>query len=592
MRRFSSIVLGVLSIAAISCSEKLSDGGSPALESAHVTVYAAKGDTETRSLLSEENGNLKCEWTDGDQLLVTDANGSVKGTLNLTDKEAGKFEGDLLLSGDGKVTLKYFHFGTGTDLAKVSQEYGFDISSQDGSIGSLGKYDALSTQAEISVIDGRAYPEGTLRLERHFSFAHFTLKLPEGVTVSGEPVTISGDNVITKATLGLANRTVTGQAAGSITVNQGSNSFYVNLIPANSVAPVFTVTIGGKEYTGSLSARDIAAGRFIRKNDSGNNTGVTVDMTVSGGDDPAKDDTVGPEFEINGKKYRFTSGNLYYNTKTGEWGIHERQTDFTNAGGLDLKDGSVEKNPELIGLFAWGATGLEDAQKPTTLKEAAWQQTYDGHHFPSTTQNLNSSIQSLWNHDYVYDWGLAYMESGRAKDDDRQYLTPSAAIFTELMNCGFVQGATIKGAASDGSAVTGLIVIPDVKTLNEAKDFINSVEGATCKSSMMDLSNAWKRVYYQNIILDSYEVLKKLNDAVFLPAASKRNLTSSTVYNSNGDGWYWSSTGSQTNGYNLSFRDNNNNGGGWLSYSGGKDTTHSSMGREHQMAVRLLVEVK
>ncbi len=243
-----------------------------------LTVYAAKGDTETRSLLSEENGNLKCEWTDGDQLLVTDANGSVKGTLNLTDKEAGKFEGDLLLSGDGKVTLKYFHFGTGADLAKVSQNYGFDISSQDGSIGSLGKYDALSTQAEISVIDGRAYPEGTLQLERHFSFAHFTLKLPEGVTVNGEPVTISGDNVITKATLGLANRAVTDQAAGAITVNPGGNSFYVNVIPAASVTPVFKVTINGKEYEGSLKTRDIAAGKFIRKNDS-NDSGVIVDMT-------------------------------------------------------------------------------------------------------------------------------------------------------------------------------------------------------------------------------------------------------------------------------------------------------------------------
>ena len=243
-----------------------------------LTVYAAKGDTETRSLLSEENGNLKCEWTDGDQLLVTDANGSVKGTLNLIDKEAGKFEGDLLLSGDGKVTLKYFHFGTGADLAKVSQNYGFDISSQDGSIGSLGKYDALSTQAEISVIDGRAYPEGTLQLERHFSFAHFTLKLPEGVTVNGEPVTISGDNVITKATLGLANRAVTDQAAGAITVNPGGNSFYVNVIPAASVTPVFKVTINGKEYEGSLKTRDIAAGKFLRKNDS-NDSGVIVDMT-------------------------------------------------------------------------------------------------------------------------------------------------------------------------------------------------------------------------------------------------------------------------------------------------------------------------
>ena len=588
MRRFSSIVLGVLSIAAISCSGNLSDGGSPALENAHVTVYAAKGDTETRSLLSEENGNLKCEWTDGDQLLVTDANGSVKGTLNLTDKEAGKFEGDLLLSGDGKVTLKYFHFGTGADLAKVSQNYGFDISSQDGSIGSLGKYDALSTQAEISVIDGRAYPEGTLQLERHFSFAHFTLKLPEGVTVNGEPVTISGDNVITKATLGLANRAVTDQTASAITVNPGGNSFYVNLIPANEVAPVFTVTIDGKEYVGTLNARSIAAGKFLRNKDK--ESGVIVDMTVSGGDDPAKDDMVGPEFEIDGKKYRFTSGNLYYNTKTGVWGIHERQTSFTNAGGLDLKDGTVEKTPELIGLFAWGATGLEDAQKPTTLREAAWQQTYDGHYFPSTAgQSKNGTIKTLWSNEYVYDWGRAYMESGRAADDDRQYLTPSTEIFTALMSGGFVQGATIKGAASDGSDVVGLIVIPDVNTLDDAKTFIRSVEGASCLLSMTSVihNNTGNTFNYKNITLDNYDVLKKLNDAVFFPAADKRNLTGGKVYSSKDNGWYWSSTSNTTtNGYNLFF----NGESGGFTYNG--SASSSSMGRFNQMAVRLLVEVR
>ena len=243
-----------------------------------MTVYAAKGDTQTRSLLSEDSGNLNCAWTEGDQLLVTDVNGGKKGILELTDVNAGKFEGTLLGVSDGKVTLNYFYLGTGADTDKAVQSYGYNIAAQDGTIESLSKNDALSAQAEIAVINGGAYPEGTLRLDRHFSFAHFTLKLPEGVKLNGEPVTISGDNVITKATLGLANRAVTDQTAGSITVNPGSNSFYVNLIPANSVAPVFTVTISGKEYVGSLNARGITAGKFIRKNDS-NDTGVIVDMT-------------------------------------------------------------------------------------------------------------------------------------------------------------------------------------------------------------------------------------------------------------------------------------------------------------------------
>ena len=578
-------------MAVTSCSDDLRDGGAPVTDSAYITVYASKGDAQTRSLLSEVDGNLTCAWTDGDQLLVTDVNGGKKGILKLINVNTGKFEGELIGVSEGNVTLKYFYLGTGVDLTNVSQSYIYDIAAQDGTIGSLSKNDALSTQAEIAVINGGAYPDGTLQLERHFSFAHFTLKLPEGVTVKGEPVTISGENILTKATLGLANRAVSDQTAGTITVNPGSNSFYVNLIPANDVAPVFTVTIDGKEYTGSLNARNIAAGKFLRKKDSGSNdSGVTVDMTIAGGDDPAKDDMVGPEFEINGKKYRFTSGNLYYNTKTGVWGIHERQTDFTNAGGLDLKDGSVEKTPELIGLFAWGATGLEDAQKPTTLREAAWQTTYGGHYFPSTAgQSKNSTIKTLWSNEYVYDWGRAYIESGRAADDDRQYLTPSTDIFTALMKGGFVQGATIKGAASDGSDVVGLIVIPGVKTLADAKTFINSVDGASCLSSMPDAihNNSGNTFNYKNITLNSHDVLKKLNDAVFFPAADKRNLTSGTVYSSKDNGWYWSSTSNTTtNGYNLFF----NGLTGGFAYNG--SASNSSMGRFNQMAVRLLVEVK
>lgn len=244
-----------------------------------MTVYASKGDAETRSILSEENGNLNCAWTDGDQLLVTDVNGGTKGILELTDVNAGKFEGTLMLGvTEGKVTLRYFYLGNGVDPTNVSQKCDYDIAAQDGTIESLSKNDALSTQAEIAVIDGGAYPDGTLQLERHFSFAHFTLKLPEGVTLNGEPVTISGENLLTKATLGLADRAISDKTAGTITVNPGKDNFYVNLIPATSVTPVFKVTINGKEYEGSLRTRDITAGKFIRRNDN-ENTGVIVDMT-------------------------------------------------------------------------------------------------------------------------------------------------------------------------------------------------------------------------------------------------------------------------------------------------------------------------
>ena len=245
-----------------------------------MTVYVSRGDIATRSILSEEGGNLNCAWANGDQLLVTDANGGYKGVLTVTDPNSGKFAGDIYNLNDGKTRLNYFYLGTGINLTGLSGSYGFDISSQEGTIASLGKYDALSAGTEVSVIDGAAYV-GNLTLGRHFSFGHFTLKFPEGVAMTDGTVTISGSNVNTKATLGLANHDVTGKTAGTITVAASKGDIYVTLIPGEDVAPTFKATVGGKEYEGTLNARGINAGIYLRK---AAGEGVPVEMKKIGGD--------------------------------------------------------------------------------------------------------------------------------------------------------------------------------------------------------------------------------------------------------------------------------------------------------------------
>ena len=86
-------------------------------------------------------------------------------------------------------------------------------------------------------------------------------------------------------------------------------------------------------------------------------------------------------------------------------------------------------------------------------------------------------------------------------------------------------------------------------------------------------NNSGNTFNYKNITLDSYDVLKKLNDAVFFPAADKRNLTDGKVYESKDMGWYWSSTSNTTtNGYNLFF----NGKSGGFAYNG--SASSSSMG--------------
>ena len=274
-----------------------------------MTVYASRGDIATRSILSEEGGNLNCAWANGDQLLVTDANGGYKGVLTVTDPNSGKFAGDIYNLNDGKTRLNYFYLGTGINLTGLSGSYGFDISSQEGTIASLGKYDALSAGTEVSVIDGAAYV-GNLTLGRHFSFGHFTLKFPEGVAMTDGTVTISGANVNTKATLGLANHDVTGKAAGTITVAAPNGDIYVTLIPGEDVAPTFKATVGGKDYEGSLNARGINAGIYLRK---AAGEGVPVEMTEIKGEDPSNPgntdhwggdgDKQNPTYEDSGKKY-------------------------------------------------------------------------------------------------------------------------------------------------------------------------------------------------------------------------------------------------------------------------------------------------
>lgn len=89
--------------------------------------------------------------------------------------------------------------------------------------------------------------------------------------------------------------------------------------------------------------------------------------------------------------------------------------------------------------------------------------------------------------------------------------------------------------------------------------------------------------------MTSVDVLKKLNDAVFFPAASKRNLNSGSVYNSDGKGWYWTSYAgsSTTNAQDIAFDGIN---GGFF-YKVIQSTNNSSFARYNQMAVRLLVEV-
>lgn len=561
-----------------------------------IRVQVSVPEATTRTVLTETGGNLAWQWSENDQLAVTDANGVNKGSLKLIsfDNEThtlATFDGSIsstLPNGENTLNILY----TSDDPTSISGSYQCDYSEQDGAITSLKNRDVLVSSVVAKKTDDYVLIPSFIMIHC-FSAGHFSLSF-DGETPEISKVEVSGVNVMNSAEINLKDGSWK-SSEGTITITPGASDFYITLIPANGVDMKFKAYgKDGKEYEGTLDVTfNLANAVYVRKDlGNGSYSGIEVNMNPVQPEEPAVDDTVGPVFTINGKKYKFTRGNLKYTlpstpTGTGVWTILDEQTQFVNAGGLgtDANFTSLGTTPNEIGLFAWGATGLEDARKPWAVRFQGLEQSLTGDYWPSNgTTSTNGSTKDLWDNDYVYDWGRAYMESGRDANDNRQYITPSLDQFKELFTNSFVQGATVNG-------VKGLLCIPGVKTLEDAKTLINNTEGASCLSYMRSANHnsTGNTTTYKNITITDYDALKKLNDAVFFPAASKRNLSSGKVYNSDDLGWYWSAkTESTTNGYNLYFNCSGESSGGFF-YNGGSNS--SSMGRFNQMAVRLLVEV-
>ena len=221
-----------------------------------------------------------------------------------------------------------------------------------------------------------------------------------------------------------------------------------------------------------------------------------------------------------------------------------------------------------------------------------WDKNCGGSYWPSTGSN-NSSIKDLWLNDGVYDFGEAYMRSGRLADDKRTYRTPRKEMFEALFNNYFIQGCIIKNAGIDGSDVRGLIVLCGVSKNDKegAKNLIKEKGGSYTTSYMNTLvnhNNQGNTFDYNAITLESIDMLKYL-DAIFFPAASGSNLNGGTIFKSNGRGYYWfAATSSTINATNLYFAGGSDKSYGFF-YNGGDNSSSSS--RNQQKAVRLVVEV-
>lgn len=610
--RFSTLyLLGAVALAG-GCQQQDIEGIDNGSE-VNLSVEVSKPylDSSTRTALTENNkGNLDCVWTANDNLVVTDLSGVQKGILTLmngyANKDHGLFDGTVSGVGDGEQTLNFYYLGVNNLGHVAGTNRTLDFSSQRGSEASLGDNDLLSASCKVNVDGKSAYAEN-ISLLREVAFGRFQLNLPEGVDAVGKTVTVKGENVYSSATLTYANGGLT-SVEGNISVTvQPGNEFFLTLIPGQDGAAItlnFEVTVDDITYTGTPGQRVWKKGEYVRQDlGNGSYAGIPVEMTKVGGEEPEPvfDDTVGPTITIDGKKYRFLKGNLYYNTKSKEWKIFEKETYYLNAAGVST-DYSTSGTPEEIDLFPWGATGLSNAKRPDYIRHGwAGEYTLAGSNWPSSntgTMDLagNANIIDLWKSygdetNPVYDYGYAYMLNGRPDGDNRTYRTAPLEAYAYICNqeYSFSQGCTIKGAGLNGEDVKGALIIPGITTVEEAKAKITEVGGTPGNLVKLDVTvnNAGFDFY---ITLPDYESISKLN-AMFFALAGSSNWATKQQLSTN-CGAYWTkdaAKGSSTdaNAYCFFFRKSSSASEfHWVVGRNGVSVT-----RRTQNSVRLMVEV-
>ena len=224
----------------------------------------------TRTSLEEIEGDMVGNWAEGDKLLITDASGNNVGSLELTDGAGTKhatFTGNLssnVQNGSHEFTFTYL--GAGVQIDEISSStYNLDFSSQDGDYTELNRYDVFSGKGRYTVVNGTSYAEEALQFKKLLALAHFELIFPDGVSLTGENVEISGTNLKNSVDIDLTNGALKNPTNNNIIVSGTNGDFYITMIPSEDVTPTFSVNINGTEYESTLGMRTWTAGEFVRQ---------------------------------------------------------------------------------------------------------------------------------------------------------------------------------------------------------------------------------------------------------------------------------------------------------------------------------------
>lgn len=272
-----------------SCSDENDIFGSQGRNVA-MTVNINRGEMATRSVLTEEDGDLKCTWEANDLVLVVDNTGKKLGILKLfsgAGQQSATFKGTLTTTAEGNTDVTFLYLGNTSEeqLKALESPVTIDYSAQDGTLNWLIDHDFFSATQNVNV-DLSSIEVESVSLLRQLSFGKFEISLPEGVTYNGEAIEISGPGVYTNASVSLTEGT-TFSNNGKITItrpeNTTSTEFYVAILPTSeSITPTFSTTVNGQKYSYTLDARTWTASEFVRKdNGDGTFSGMQLNMTAS-----------------------------------------------------------------------------------------------------------------------------------------------------------------------------------------------------------------------------------------------------------------------------------------------------------------------
>ena len=337
---FPCLLLAGMSVTMVSCSEEatLPQGQG---RNVTMTVNISRVGDNTRSILTEAEGDLKCTWEATDLILVVDGSGKKLGVLSLQGEaglETATFTGTITTDAVGDTDVNFLYLGSKTaeELNALASPVVLDYSSQDGTLAWLSANDFFSGSENVNIVNSYVSVE-SVSLSRQISFGKFDMKLPEGVTYNGEAITVSGTGLNTKASISLSDGKTVFSEEGSITVTrpegETDTEFYLTVLPS-IITPTFSVTIGDKTYSSTLGQREWKASEFVRK--SGTYEGIALDMTTK---DPDENDPYeGYENEDpRNPLHKFAKYNL---VRVGERG--------------SLENGFASSETENGALYQWG----------------------------------------------------------------------------------------------------------------------------------------------------------------------------------------------------------------------------------------------